>query len=144
MLLMAGGEHHKPQCLQNTTLYPKACSQITPFHLTDKIGGTMNTLVVTYASFDHILPFAYRRWSWSSVNSAPLKFSELGAECMNLIQVKNTWMCVIVQFFVVGLFTVNSVISVVSTETRNYPFMKHQRRYRCMCRQAECIAKTGE
>lgn len=90
----------------------------------------MNTLVVSYVSFDDILPFAYRRWSWRLLNSGPLKFSELGVECMNLIHVKNTWMCAIVQFCEVGLFTVNFVIAVVSTEIWNcvYPLTKPQRR----------------
>lgn len=72
----------------------------------------------------------------AGVNSDPLKFAELGAECMNLIHVTNIWMCVIVQFCEAGHFTVNFVIAVVSTEVRNYvyPLTKLQRRYRCMCR----------
>lgn len=37
---------------------------------------------------------------------------------MNLIHVKNTWMCVIAQFCEVGPFTVNFVIAVVSAEVK--------------------------
>lgn len=67
----------------------------------------------------------------AGVNSDPIKFSELGAECMNLIHVKSTWMCAVVQFCEVGVFTVNFVIAVVSREIRNciWPLTKLQRRY---------------
>lgn len=65
---------------------------------------------------------------------------------MNLINVKNIWMCAIVQFCEVGLLTVNFVIAVAGTEIRNYiwPLTKLQRRYRCMCSQAKCTAESGE
>lgn len=42
----AHGWRWTSQALESTTLYPEACSQITPSHLTDKIGGAMNTLIV--------------------------------------------------------------------------------------------------
>lgn len=65
---------------------------------------------------------------------------------MNLIHVKKIWMCVIVQFCEVGHFTVNFVIAVVSTEVRNYVCLltRLQRRYRCVCSQAKCLAKAAE